>query len=250
MIAGIIPARYGSTRFEGKPLVMIAGKSMLQRVHEQVTKTKYVDLIAIATDDKRIEAHAKSFGANVVMTKASHISGTDRIAEAIQKLSKKENISAVINIQGDEPLIDPRDIDLLAKAFKNKPTLEIATLVNSCDSEVELKSENVVKVLLNHQKEAILFSRYPIPYYKSNGQSKINPKKIQYYKHKGIYAYRTDILGQISKLAPCEIEIAESLEQLRWLYNGYKIQTAVSQNDSIGVDVPSDIKKILKLLKK
>jgi 3-deoxy-manno-octulosonate cytidylyltransferase (CMP-KDO synthetase) len=244
---GIIPARYGSTRFEGKPLVEIKGKSMIQHVYEQAEKSKILEHVIVATDDERIFNHVVAFGGEAMMTKSLHPSGTDRIAEVVRKL--KTSVKVVINIQGDEPLIDPKDIDKLAKLFLKSKSVEIATLINPCKNLAELQNENVVKAIINKQNEAIYFSRLTIPFFKS-APNKVGIAKINYYKHKGIYGYRSDILLAISKLKTCVLEQAESLEQLRWLYHGYKIQTAVSHNDSIGVDVPEDIKKILKLLSK
>jgi 3-deoxy-manno-octulosonate cytidylyltransferase (CMP-KDO synthetase) len=244
---GIIPARYGSTRFEGKPLIEIKGKSMIQRVYEQAKKSKLLERVIVATDNDRIYNHVLAFGGDVMMTKSNHPSGTDRIAEVARKL--KNNVRVIINIQGDEPLIDPKDIDKLAKLFLKTRPIEIATLISPCKNLAELQSENVVKAIINKQNEAIYFSRLAIPLFKSH-PNKIGHNKINYYKHKGIYGYRADVLSAISQLKSCDLEQAESLEQLRWLYHGYKIQTAVSDNDSIGVDVPEDIKKILKLLNK
>jgi 3-deoxy-manno-octulosonate cytidylyltransferase (CMP-KDO synthetase) len=244
---GIIPARYGSTRFEGKPLVEIKGKSMIQRVYEQAKKSKLLERVIVATDDIRIFHHVLAFEGEAMMTKSIHPSGTDRIAEVARKLKNK--VEVVINIQGDEPLIDPKDIDKLAALFLKTNSVEIATLINPCKNLVELQNENVVKAIINKRNEAIYFSRLAIPFFKSV-PNKIGVSKINYYKHKGIYGYRADVLYAISRLKSCDLEQAESLEQLRWLYHGYKIQTALSNNDSIGVDVPEDIKKILKLLNK
>jgi 3-deoxy-manno-octulosonate cytidylyltransferase (CMP-KDO synthetase) len=246
---GVIPARYGSTRFEGKPLIDINGKSMIQRVYEQSTKSKLLEKVVVATDDERIFAHVKAFGGEVIMTKSSHPSGTDRIAEVVRSLKKKAYTAKVIvNIQGDEPLINPRDIDKLAKLFMDNDGAQIATLVTPSNDLKELKSEHVVKALIDKTGKAIYFSRWSIPYFK-NAKDNINPEKIRYFKHKGIYAYTQDTLLRISQLKPCDLEKAESLEQLRWIYNGFSIQTAISLNDSIGVDTPDDLKKILKLLK-
>jgi 3-deoxy-manno-octulosonate cytidylyltransferase (CMP-KDO synthetase) len=249
---GVIPARYGSTRFEGKPLVSILGKSMIQRVYEQAQQSQILEKIIVATDDHRIFDHVKKFGGEVCMTRASHPSGTDRIAEVVAQLqnqSKPYDPKVIVNIQGDEPLIDPNDIDCLAELFFKNRALEIATLVSPCKTIKELENENIVKAILNKKAEAIYFSRLAIPYYKS-AKNKIGLKQMSYFKHKGIYAYTASALLKISQLAPCDLEKAESLEQLRWIFNGYKIQTASSANESIGVDMPEDIKKILKILKK
>ncbi len=249
---GVIPARYGSTRFEGKPLVSILGKSMIQRVYEQAQQSQILEKIIVATDDRRIFEHVKAFGGAVCMTSTHHPSGTDRIAEVVKQLQKQAKpykAKVIVNIQGDEPLIDPQDIDRLAALFFKNKSLEIATLVSPCKSIKELDNENVVKAILNKKAEAIYFSRLAIPYYKS-AKNKIGLEHLSYFKHKGIYAYTASALLKISQLAPCDIEKAESLEQLRWIFNGYKIQTASSTNDSIGVDTPEDMKKILKILKK
>ncbi len=244
---GVIPARYGSTRFEGKPLVDIAGKSMIQRVYEQAKKAKTLEKVIVATDDKRILNHVLAFGGEAIMTKSNHPSGTDRIAEVLKKIKQKAKV--IINIQGDEPLINPKDIDALANLFIKDALVEIATLITPTTNEQELQSENTVKAIVNKNKEAIYFSRYALPFYKAL-PNHIGSKKMVYYKHKGIYGYRADILKKISALKPCDLELAESLEQLRWIYNGYSIKTAISKHDSIGVDVPEDIKKILKILPK
>jgi 3-deoxy-manno-octulosonate cytidylyltransferase (CMP-KDO synthetase) len=244
---GVIPARYGSTRFEGKPLVDIAGKSMIQRVYEQAKKAKTLEKVIVATDDKRIRNHVLAFGGEAMMTKSNHPSGTDRIAEVLKKLKQKAKV--IINIQGDEPLINPKDIDALANLFIKDELVEIATLITPTANELELQNENTVKAIVNKNKEAIYFSRHTIPFFKAL-PNHIGSKKMVYYKHKGIYGYRADILKKISALKPCDLELAESLEQLRWIYNGYRIKTAISKHDSIGVDVPEDIKKILKILPK
>lgn len=247
-IIGIIPARYQSTRFPGKPLSIINGKSMIQRVFEQAQKSKLLSKIIVATDDKRIFDHVKSFGGNVMMTSAKHKSGTERCAEVIKKI--KNSFDVVINIQGDEPFIHPQQIDLVAKILDATPTpspkerrTEIATLIKKISSEKDLLNENIVKVVANKNLEAIYFSRHPIPFLRGE---KINSwlKKNSYYKHIGIYGYRKKTLLKIVKLKPTPLEITESLEQLRWIESGYKIRTATTTHESIAIDTPKDLKRI------
>jgi 3-deoxy-manno-octulosonate cytidylyltransferase (CMP-KDO synthetase) len=189
---GIIPARFGSTRFEGKPLVDIAGKSMIQRVYEQAKKAKTLEKVIVATDDKRILNHVLAFGGEAIMTKSSHPSGTDRIAEVLKKLNQK--VKVVINIQGDEPLINPKDIDALANLFIKNELVEIATLITPTTNDYELQNENTVKAIVNKKNEAIYFSRHAIPFYKGI-PNHIDSKKVAYYKHKGIYGYRALSFG-------------------------------------------------------
>ncbi len=240
-ILGIIPARYASSRFPGKPLADIAGKTMIQRVYEQASKA--IKNIVIATDDKRIFEEARSFGAEVVYTNREHKSGTERCVEALEIFSKKKKkkFDIVVNIQGDEPLISPEAIKSLISIFKNKE-IEIATLVNKRIFSEELKDPNIIKVVLKNNGIASYFSRSLIPYIRNIEIV----KKIDFYSHLGIYAYRSDILKTISKLRESNTEIAESLEQNRWLENGYEIKAIVTDYVSIGIDTPEDLKNILK----
>lgn len=238
---GIIPARYTSTRFPGKPLIDIQGKSMIQRVYEQAEKSKKLSAVFVATDDKSIENHVKKFGGNVIMTSNNHKSGTDRCAEASKKT--KAAFDVVINIQGDEPFIKPRQIDLLCSCFKSKKA-GIATLVKKINTPEELTNQNIPKIIINKNKEAIYFSRTPVPFYRDADSLKDWLKKHTYYKHIGIYGYRKEILSEISRLKPSSMEIAESLEQLRWIENGYKIFTAVTELESTAIDTPEDLKKL------
>lgn len=242
-IIGIIPARYASTRFPGKPLAMIKGKSMLQRVFEQTMKAGLLDEVIIATDDERIAAHAKSFGAPVVITKAEHPSGTDRCFEAYQLHGKK--FDYVVNVQGDEPFLDPLQITSLAEVCDG--TVEIATQMILCKDAEVLFDKGEVKIVLNTNKEALYFSRNVIPAIK-NKEEKEWHKHFNYYRHVGMYAYRVDILEKITKLSPSALEIAESLEQLRWLEHGYKITCAETNFDSHCVDTPEDIEKVMRLM--
>ena len=240
-ILGIIPSRYASTRFPGKPLVSIGGKSIIERTVEQVRKSSLVNDLIVATDDQRIYDHVIGFG-KVCMTNPNHQSGTDRCYEVL-KLQKK-SYDYVINIQGDEPFIQPDQIDLLAKALDNKT--QIATLIKPIQPSEQIFDPNTVKVVKDLNGNAIYFSRNPIPYCREKQQSEwINHST--YYKHIGIYAYRTDILAKITQLDVSSLEKAESLEQLRWIENGYKIKTAITHCESIGIDTPKDLENVLKM---
>lgn len=249
-ILGIIPARYASTRFPGKPLADISGKSMIQRVYEQVIKCKQLSEVVVATDDKRIETAVKKFRGNVIMTSFKHNSGTDRCNEALKKSEKK--FDTVINIQGDEPFIHPQQISKVANCFTSFPggkrkrsEVQIATLVMKINHVEELENPNTVKVVINKKKEALYFSRTPIPYYRGKDFS-LWMKSHTYYKHVGIYGYRADILKEITKLKKSSIEIAESLEQLRWLENGYRIAVEHTALESVSIDTPEDLKAAIK----
>ncbi|HEY8783786.1 MAG TPA: 3-deoxy-manno-octulosonate cytidylyltransferase [Mucilaginibacter sp.] len=239
-ILGIIPARYASTRFPGKPLVDIAGKSMIQRVYEQAKKCADLAGLVVATDDERIFNHVIDFGGLAEMTSADHQSGTDRCAEVARK---HPQYNIVINIQGDEPYIDPEQISKLAACFKNADT-QIATLVKKVQNEQELFNPNSPKVIINKLSEAIYFSRSPIPYIR--GQEPQNWLNCYtYFKHIGIYGYRADILRQITKLPVSSLEKAESLEQLRWIENGYRIKVAETEMETFAVDTPEDLKRLI-----
>jgi 3-deoxy-manno-octulosonate cytidylyltransferase (CMP-KDO synthetase) len=238
-IIGIIPARYASTRFPGKPLIDIKGKSMIQRVYEQCRKAESLSDVIVATDDERIAAHVKSFGGKVVMTAETHQSGTDRCAEVVHKYDGL--CDAVINIQGDEPFIDPSQIDALAFVFHGLHT-QIATLIKPLKDEADVKNPNVVKVIKNKDNKAIYFSRSPIPYRRSPEAA------IVYYKHIGIYGYRKEVLTAITQLPVGSLEQAESLEQLRWIENGYPITLAETTIENIAIDTPDDLQKVLNML--
>lgn len=244
MILGIIPARYASTRFPGKPLIDIQGKSMLQRVYEQAKKAHKLSDVIVATDDERIFKHVESFGGNAYMTAPSHPSGTDRCFEAMRKTGK--DYKYVINIQGDEPFIDPSQIDLLAGLCNGET--ELATLMIPVDSYEVLFDTGEVKITLNKENEALYFSREVIPHIKGVEKKEWH-KHFQYYRHVGMYAYRADVLKKITMLVPSSLEKAESLEQLRWLENGFKIKLAITHHDSHCIDTPEDVEKVLKLMK-
>jgi 3-deoxy-manno-octulosonate cytidylyltransferase (CMP-KDO synthetase) len=240
-IIGIVPARFGSTRFPGKPLADINGKSMIQRVFEQCIQASRLSRLVIATDDERIMTHVREFGGEAVITSPQHQSGTDRCAEVIEKIGA-EKWDAVINIQGDEPYIHPEQIDLLCSTFDDEKT-GISTLVKKINSTDELFNHNNVKVILNLRKEAIYFSRSPVPYNRNFPEQEWL-KYSTYYKHIGIYGYRTTTLLELSHLAKTNLEITESLEQLRWIENGYKIRAEVTSMESIAIDTPDDLLRI------
>ncbi|GAB3997980.1 3-deoxy-manno-octulosonate cytidylyltransferase [Spirosoma daeguense] len=240
-ILGIIPARYASTRFPAKALVSIDGKSMIQRVVEQASQATSLSRVVVATDDERIQEHVVSFGGEVVMTSVHHQSGTDRCQEAVEKLRMSPDY--VVNIQGDEPFIKPRQIDLLTSVLDGET--ELATLIKAIDDVETLLNPNSPKVVINSLNEALYFSRHPIPYLR--GQLPENwLDHHRYYRHIGLYAYRTDVLDRITQLAPSSLERAESLEQLRWLENGYRIRTVVTELDSLGIDTPEDLDRVVR----
>jgi 3-deoxy-manno-octulosonate cytidylyltransferase (CMP-KDO synthetase) len=243
-ILGIIPARYQSSRFPGKALIDIAGKSMIQRVYEQCLKSTKLDRIVIATDDLRILDQVHSFGAEAIMTSTQHASGTDRCGEVAANFP---DFDVLINIQGDEPLIDPSQIDLLCSCF-DKINTQIATLVKIINSQEELYNENTPKVILNRNLEAVYFSRQTIPFLRGK---EINSwlENHTFYKHIGIYGFRKQTLTEIIKLPLSSLELAESLEQLRWIENGYPIQTAITAIESQAIDTPADLEKLLAILK-
>jgi 3-deoxy-manno-octulosonate cytidylyltransferase (CMP-KDO synthetase) len=238
-ILGIVPARYNSTRFPGKPLAIIDGKSMVQRVYEQCLLSKKLSKVVVATDDDRIASHVREFGGEPMMTSPQHQSGTDRCAEII---SSDSDWDVVMNIQGDEPYIHPEQIDLLCTIFENK-NATIGTLVKKITSPDELFNHNNVKVILNKRKEAIYFSRSPIPYNR-NFPDYEWLKYSTYYKHIGIYGYTPDTLKEISRLPKTNLEITESLEQLRWIENGYVIRAEITSLESIAIDTPEDLLKV------
>ena len=240
-ILGVIPARFASTRFPGKPLIDIEGKSMIQRVYEQALKAEKLDEVVVATDDERILLHVRSFGGRAILTADTHQSGTDRCAEVAEKLPGFE---IIINIQGDEPFIDPRQIDLVCTCFADTGT-ELATLVKKIHSEDELFNPNSPKVVLNKQSEAIYFSRATIPYVRGKEDSEwLNT--ANFYKHIGIYGYRVETLKAITLLSVSALEKTEALEQLRWLENGFRIKVAVTDIETSAVDTPEDLEKMLK----
>jgi len=242
-ILGLIPARYGSTRFPGKPLADIGGKPMIQRVYEQTCKE--LQYVYVATDDERIEKAVKAFGGNVVMTSIEHQSGTDRCAEALEKIKvlEQKDFHAILNIQGDEPFISPEQIKLVANCFSNAET-QLATLIKPIIKSEDLFNPNKPKVVISQDKKALYFSRSPIPYFRSAPEDEWLSQH-PYYNHIGLYGYRADVLKQITQLPIGKLEAAESLEQLRWLENGYAIRVEETTEDSHGIDTPEDLQNLL-----
>lgn len=238
----IIPARYGSTRFPGKPLVNINGKTMVHNVYLQAKKV--FDTVYVATDNAKIIDEVDSFDGKAVMTKKKHKSGTDRCAEAIEKIEVLENktYDIVVNIQGDEPFIKIEQLLEVKNSFSLKKT-QIATLVKPINNKEDIFNPHKPKVVINSKDEAIYFSRSPIPYIRGQKDAKWVSKHL-FYKHIGLYGYRKDILLEITKLKPSSLEIAESLEQLRWIENGYTIKVGYTEHESISIDTPKDIEKI------
>jgi 3-deoxy-manno-octulosonate cytidylyltransferase (CMP-KDO synthetase) len=245
-IAGIIPARYASTRFPGKPLAEIRGKSMIRRVYEQCLKCPELDALIVATDDDRILNEVINFGGVAMMTSGRHQSGTDRCGEVIEKLEKEgQTFDAVINIQGDEPFIDPGQITKVTSQLGNE-SIHIATLVKKISNSQELFDANVVKVALANDGRALCFSRSALPYIRGREQ-KDWVNSHTFYKHIGIYGYQTEILKKIVTLPKGKLELAESLEQLRWLENGYSIFAEATDFDSIAIDSPEDLSKFFNI---
>jgi 3-deoxy-manno-octulosonate cytidylyltransferase (CMP-KDO synthetase) len=241
IFAGIIPARYGSSRFPGKPLALIGNIPMIQRVYDQVSKR--LDLVYVATDDFRIYETVINFGGKAVMTSSDHLSGTDRCAEAVTQIIANTGspIDIVINIQGDEPFIKPEQIDLIMQCF-NVKDVEIATLVRKVDPGEDIFNPNQPKVILTSEGNAMYFSRAAIPFIRDAEQNTWSKKHI-YYKHIGLYGYRTETLRKITLLPRSPLEISESLEQNRWIENGFKIRTATTIWETIGIDTPDDLEK-------
>jgi 3-deoxy-manno-octulosonate cytidylyltransferase (CMP-KDO synthetase) len=229
-IIGIIPARYGSSRFPGKPLVKIAGISLIERVYRRAERAGLAKII-VATDDRRIESEVLSFGGNAVLT-GEHHSGTDRIAAA----AEGESCDAVINIQGDEPLIDPGIINDISLALKNNTWADIATAATEIEETEEIGNPNVVKVVFDADGKALYFSRSKIPY-----SSKI---PARYFKHIGLYGYRKKFLKKFVSLKPSSLELYESLEQLRALENGFAIHVSLVEYNGVAVDTPEDVKRV------
>lgn len=244
----IIPARYASTRFPAKPLAMLGGKTVIERVYRQVSKT--FDSLVVATDDSRIEDAVKAFGGNVVMTGTHHRSGTDRCYEALCKIGE-EDFDVVVNVQGDEPFIQSSQLESIKDCFED-PATDIATLVKPFTPEdgfAALQNPNSPKVVVNNNMEAMYFSRSVIPYLRGKNEENWLSSHI-YYKHIGLYAYKTRVLKQITSLPQSHLELAESLEQLRWLENGYTIKVAVTNVETIGIDTPEDLQRAELFLEK
>lgn len=243
-ILGIIPARYASTRFHAKALADIAGKTMVRRVYEQVKKAESISKVVVATDHQLIIDEVNNFGGEVCLTSTAHRSGTERCMEVVKL--QKEKFDYVINIQGDEPFISPKQIDTLGYTLNGR--IQLATLVKLIEKQEELFNPNIVKVIFNKDDEAIYFSRSPIPYFRPAEQNEwITHHK--YYKHIGMYAYRCDILEEITRLPATPLEKAELLEQLRWLEHGFKIKVNETKVETIGIDTPEDLQRAMAYLK-
>jgi len=236
----IIPARYASTRFPGKPLAILGGKPVIQRVYEQVTTV--LDEAYVATDDERIYNKVQEFGGRVVMTSPNHKSGTDRIEEAVQKIGTDADI--IINVQGDEPFIHPSQIEALIKCFDD-PTTQIATLGKPFDNDADISllyNPNSPKIVVDNNSFALYFSRSVIPFIRGVEHNQWLGK-YPFLKHLGIYAYRTQVLHEITRLPQSSLELAESLEQLRWLQNGYRIRVGTTNIETVGIDTPEDLQR-------
>lgn len=249
---GIIPARYASVRFPGKPLVDIAGKSMVQRVYTQASAVPDFAAVYVATDDRRIFAAVENFGGKAIMTSAAHRSGTDRCAEVLQILNDPD-IEIVVNIQGDEPFIDPSQIQQVIEVIQGENTatgsvpLPLATLAKRITEPAELFNANTVKVVFDDNLNALYFSRNPVPFVRGKAKKDWLTEHL-FFKHIGIYAYRADILQKITQLPAGRLEKAESLEQLRWLENGLDIRVGITEIESRGIDTPEDLEGLLGLV--
>ncbi|MEK7845403.1 MAG: 3-deoxy-manno-octulosonate cytidylyltransferase [Nitrospinota bacterium] len=241
-IIAIIPARYASTRFPGKPLAIINGKSIIQYVFKAASKASLINRVIVATDDERIFKKVEEFGGEAWMTSSNHISGTDRISE----VAKKIDADIIVNVQGDEPLIEPEVIDEAVKPLMNNSEIFMATLKTKIITNEELKDPNVVKVVTDRDDFALYFSRFPIPYVRDTASQ----LPLTHYKHIGLYVYRKDFLIKFSELSPTPLEETEKLEQLRALEHGYKIKVIKTDYDSIGVDTPEDLERVKEILKK
>jgi 3-deoxy-manno-octulosonate cytidylyltransferase (CMP-KDO synthetase) len=240
----VIPSRYGSTRFEGKPLIDIAGKSLVRRTYEQALKANIDSHVVVATDDERIFKHVSAFG-NCIMTSPDHVSGTDRCFEAVQKTGREFDV--LLNLQGDEPFILPSQIESLVHTFESL-SCDIATLQKPIKTTEELVNTNIVKVVCNRQQEALYFSRQPIPFIRSSDIVEWT-REHSYFRHIGMYGFRFSVIEQLKKLQPAELETCESLEQLRWLENGFKIRVVDTDFVSPAIDTPEDLLTVDNFLK-
>lgn len=241
-VIGIIPARFSSTRFEGKVLADILGKPMLQYVWEQAKGALVLDDLIIACDDERVATVAREFGAKVALTAKGHLCGTDRICEVINPI----DVKIAINIQGDEPLIHPVMIDSVAQTLLDDSCVSMATLMKKIEDSKEINDPNVVKVVMDKNNFALYFSRSPIPYHARNSEV----KEPLYYKHIGLYGYTKDFLFTYKNLRVCDLEQIECLEQLRVLEEGYRIKVIQTKYDTIGVDTPEDLERVKEYLSK
>ncbi|MDY0211451.1 MAG: 3-deoxy-manno-octulosonate cytidylyltransferase [Desulfuromonadaceae bacterium] len=237
-VIAIIPARYASTRFPAKPLADIHGKPMLQHVYERSLKAKLVDDVIVATDDERIFNAARAFGARVVMTSTEHETGTDRLAEVAEAL---DGVELIVNVQGDEPMIEPAMIDAAVAPLRARQDINMGTLMTIIDNPEDFTNPNVVKVVTDQGGSALYFSRAPIPYTRDLA---VEQGSVYGYRHIGLYVYRRDFLLRYPLLQPTVLERAEKLEQLRVLEHGYRIHVALTDHQSMGVDTPEDLEKV------
>jgi 3-deoxy-manno-octulosonate cytidylyltransferase (CMP-KDO synthetase) len=244
-ILGIIPARYGSSRFPGKPLAEIRGKTMVQRVYEQVKKAESISEVIVATDDQRIFNEVESFGGKVMLTSTNHLNGTSRSHEVFKNLDKNNTgfFQAIVNIQGDEPFIAPQQINQVCKLLIEK-NADIATLAKKIESSEVLFDPNVVKLVMSNSGSALYFSRNPIPFVR-NSEKQNWLKQGSFYKHIGIYGFSVATLNEIVEIPTGKLEVLENLEQLRWLENGKEILVDITDFESIGIDTPEDLKKLI-----
>lgn len=231
----IIPARYGSTRFPGKPLVEIKGKSMIMHVVERATL--FCPDVYVATDDDRIFSHITQAGGKAIMTSPAHPSGTDRICETFEKIPGNNHFDVVVNLQGDEPFVEPAQIGQLVQLFRSDQ-VQIGTLAKEISNPSEINDPNRVKVVFGKDQNALYFSRAPIPFNREG-------KAQKYFRHIGMYAFRPEVLNAVCKLPPCELEETEKLEQLRWMWNGYNISIGITDVENIAIDSPDDLKQLL-----
>ncbi|NML65007.1 3-deoxy-manno-octulosonate cytidylyltransferase [Hymenobacter sp. RP-2-7] len=236
---GIIPARYASTRLPGKPLVDLGGQSMIERVVAQARQAN-LSRVVVATDDQRILEHVRGFGGEAMLTRPDHLSGTDRVWEAFEQLGQPAEISCIVNIQGDEPFINPAQINALVALFAQPAPPAIATLIKPVLTEEELFSPHLPKVVTDQRGRALYFSRHPLPYQRQHPLAEWLAHH-RYHRHLGLYAYQPAVLQQLTQLPPSPLELAESLEQLRWLENGFSIYTALTELDAFGIDTPEDV---------
>jgi len=245
-VFGIIPARYASTRFPGKPLAQLGGRSMVEWVYRHASEA--FDTVVVATDDKRIVAEVQRFGGRAVMTSPDHQSGTDRCAEALTLMQEETgtNADVVVNIQGDEPFVDPKLLSRLAACFNDEFT-QIATVVKPFDTTADLLNPNNVKAVMTAAGRAVYFSRSPIPYIRGFAQDEWL-RQHTFYWHLGLYAFRADILNRLTQLPPSPLEVAESLEQNRWLENGYDIRIIQTSGENIAIDTPEDLAMAQKIV--
>jgi 3-deoxy-manno-octulosonate cytidylyltransferase (CMP-KDO synthetase) len=238
---GVIPARFSSSRFPGKVLALISSKSMLQHVYERASQARYLTSTIIATDDVRVYTVARSFGARVVMTRPDHLSGTDRVAE----VASSESAEIIVNIQGDEPLLDPAAIDTAILPLAHEPDVVMATLKKRIEHPREIADPNVVKVVTDTSGDAIYFSRCPIPYVRQDCEG---AGGTPHFKHIGLYVYRREFLLGYSSLPVGPLERAERLEQLRAIENGFRIRVVETEYESLGVDTPEDLERVARLV--